>query len=254
MANAGQMNTDPEFHPPPHNELDDLLPWPSDDERSDKSDEGSDMSELDGDEETERKMMDEDEDDTEGAGDSEIEGDILSFISVHARLDRLITHQLKILQKPKRMLNDTQAANSVFTLKALRMFNNERLRLAKSRCSLEERVLSEKLAPLEKHRTKVQIDKIRPLMDASLTIARRLNKGLYFACMLRNTAYHLVQTGELPRKQQGKDAIHVSLLNHLDVKTGVRRWLNGYVSANEGGLVGNVGATLSRRCRRTVEY
>ncbi|KAJ7495190.1 hypothetical protein FB451DRAFT_1163929 [Mycena latifolia] len=133
----------------------------------------------------------------------------------HDRLSKAISKLATELCKPKRILSDTQAANQLLDLEALKRHNTLRLAHAK------------KLRGLNK-------------------------KGPYYAKKLRKSAVFLLQNAVLPESQRGKGAIHPSVLNLPEVQEALRDWANGILPIENGGFEGQASVIKPEKLRRYV--
>ncbi|KAJ7656728.1 hypothetical protein DFH06DRAFT_1328283 [Mycena polygramma] len=164
----------------------------------------------------------------------------------HAELEKCIAKRLRLLRKSKTMLTDTSAANQVFDLEAVRLFNNQRLKNFEKLQTAQRRVKN--APPRCKAKMRRLVPKIKPNLDASETVATALSKGPAFARRLRKMAKNLEIRGELPESMQGKGAFHATLLDNPDVLSAVRVWATGALKFDEGGFEGKIKpAKLTRR-------
>ena len=165
-----------------------------------------------------------------------------AYREVHRRLCQLIRTHKKKLRARDRVCSDTTAANKLFDLKALAQYNDLRLQLEEKvdKQKKQLRDAPSRLQPL----IKAKLSHIKPSTDASNTIASRASKGIGYLRRLRQTCAHLLATGELLERSQGKGATHESLLSHYDVRFALREWVKGKLEVSEGGFEGPVSAFI----------
>ncbi|KAJ7445444.1 hypothetical protein FB451DRAFT_1189115 [Mycena latifolia] len=163
----------------------------------------------------------------------------------HDHLSKAISKLATELHKPKRILSDTQAANQLLDLDALKCYNALRLAHAKKLWGLNKQVSD--AVPRFHAQMRADQPSIRPSLDASLTAADAVGKRPYYAKKLRKSAVYLLQNGVLPESQRGKGAIHPSPLNLPEVQEALRDWLNGILPIENDGFEGQIKPEKLRR-------
>ncbi len=184
-------------------------------------------------------------DGVEGRRDSNNEDDFSAGIPElrHRELEKLIADHLKKLRRKKTLLSDAKAASTVLDLEAMRRFNDIELSL-----HIEIRKQKERVANAPAYRRtimKKKQKKIQPAIQASMQVANLLSKTETYARRLREAAHYLRRTGELLENNQGKGGAHATLLNRLDIASGLRRFVNGDIPIEEGGFGGQVSRLIS---------
>lgn len=156
----------------------------------------------------------------------------------HRKLRQQIETLRKKYKKKKTVLTDDNASTRMLDLEAISQYNDLQLKLLKEQKSLRSRL---KNSPrVTQHRLRKRISSISPSMDASLSVARRLGKGSYFARVLRSMTNELFRTGRLPESRQGKGATHKSHLLNPRITSALRNWVKGLLPFDEGGFEGLV--------------
>ncbi|KAG6824115.1 hypothetical protein H0H92_007974, partial [Tricholoma furcatifolium] len=158
---------------------------------------------------------------------------------IYRNLKKLIEKCRKELSNPKVVKREEGAAHTLLDLAALDQFNNLRFKLASEQANLKKRLRERACSSSIQHNLKQRISSIRPSTDAAKIIASRCDRGPYYARTLCSIARHLVDIGRLPESNQGKGALHATLLNNPSVWSALQVWVKGVLAIDEGGYEGS---------------
>ncbi|TFK67503.1 hypothetical protein BDN72DRAFT_913924 [Pluteus cervinus] len=152
-------------------------------------------------------------------------------------VEQNIKHLRKELNKKKTPSDCQDVANQLVELTKIEQYNQRRYELHQERTRLKLSLTVQQKSL--HHKIKQRIAKIRPANDASMEVAKRFNRGPWFARLVRSSTNTLFTTGKLSKNKQGQGAHHESLLGDPRIHDALQKWVKGMVPPEKGGFIGN---------------